>query len=310
MHLSEYYLKWIQNYKKETVRKVTYEKYEMTGRWLQKLEPTIDISEFTRIYYQSLISTYSKNHAHSTVVDFHRQIRSCVLDALDDEIIRKDFTRRISLGGTSCIKKVTFLEEEDAKLFRQSLKVENQDTLNWDHFLLLLLNTGLRFSEALALTKKDFDFCKLTIHVTKSYNYKDKGLLTDRFQPTKNESSVREIALDLKMAWISRPLIDSISHSKPIWPYLYISEKGRIFNSTINNKIKVHCQSMGIPIITSHGLRHTHASILIAKGVSIQAVSKRLGHSNTMVTQSTYIHLLKSAEIKANEQITSILVNW
>lgn len=83
-----------------------------------------------------------------------------------------------------------------------------------------------------------------------------------------------------------------------------------IYNSTINNRLKKYCQLAKIPIITLHGLRHTHASVLIANGISIQVVAKRLGHANSITTQNTYIHLLKSTEQKANEKITSILINW
>ena len=174
----------------------------------------------------------------------------------------------------------------------------------------MLLTTGLIFSEALALTKNDFDFQNLVIHVTKSYNYQKKGFVNHRFQPTKNESSIRTIALDLKTAWILRPIVENIDHTMPIFPSIEGEGHPVIYNSTINNRLKKYCQLAKVPIITLHGLRHTHASVLIANGISIQVVAKRLGHANSITTQNTYIHLLKSTEQKANEKITSILINW
>lgn len=309
MYLSTYYKEWVQCNKKDVVRDVTLAKYRMTGRWLESLEPKKDLSELSRQDYQTIIRAYAAKHAHQTVVDFHRQIRSCLLDALDDEIITKDITRRVQLGGLKVNASVKHLEEDEAKLLMKCLEIKYQSALNWDHFILLLITTGIRFSEALALTKEDFDFEKLAINITKSYDYKKKTQKI-RFQPTKNTSSIRCVSLDLKTAWILRPLIEKQKDKMPIWPQLCGVGHPPVFNSTINNRLKKRCLSANIPVITLHGLRHTHASVLIAKGVSIQAVAKRLGHANTITTQSTYIHLLKTAEKKANEQIASILINW
>ena len=308
MKLSEYYDKWIVTYKKNNVRPVTYQKYVMTGKSLKEIEPNCEISKIDRGIYQELINKYAETHEHLTVMDFHRQIKSSVLDALDEGIIDRDFTRRVQIGGKPKAKKLKkFLEEDEVKLFIADLNV-NVKELNWDHFLLLLINTGLRYAEALALTPNDFDFEQRTVEVNKSYDYKSK-VKSNRFQPTKNVSSNRTISLDLKTAWILRPLIEKLNPIEPIFPYWHGGGHVIIYNSTINGIIARHCDKAGINRITVHGLRHTHASLLIAKKVSIQAVAKRLGHANTITTQSTYIHPLKTAMKEADERIESILVN-
>jgi len=66
----------------------------------------------------------------------------------------------------------------------------------------------------------------------------------------------------------------------------------RIFNSTVNNRLKVLCQKAEIPSIMVHSLRHTHASLLIFAGVSIASVARRLGHSSMTTTQETYLHII------------------
>lgn len=308
MKLSEYYDKWIIAYKKNNVRPVTYQKYIMTGKSLKEIEPNCDISEFDRPRYQELINKYAEIHEHLTVMDFHRQIRASVLDAVDEGVIERDFTRRVQIGGKPKAKKIKkFLEEDEAKLFIADLKVNTKE-LNWDHFLLLLINTGLRYAEGLALTPNDFDFDNRTVEVNKSYDYKSK-IKVNRFQPTKNLSSNRIISLDLKTAWILRPIIEKLNPTEPIFPYWHGGGHVVIYNSTINDIIARHCENIGVEKITVHGLRHSHASLLIAKKVSIQAVAKRLGHANTITTQSTYIHPLKTAMKEADERIESILVN-
>lgn len=71
-----------------------------------------------------------------------------------------------------------------------------------------------------------------------------------------------------------------------------------IFNSTINNILNRHCTDLGIPVITIHGLRHTHASLLLFGGVSIASVAKRLGHSSMNTTEKTYLHIIQELENK------------
>jgi integrase len=59
-----------------------------------------------------------------------------------------------------------------------------------------------------------------------------------------------------------------------------------------------HCKAAGVPVITIHGLRHTHASILLFAGVSIASVARRLGHSSMNTTQKTYLHIIQELENK------------
>lgn len=57
------------------------------------------------------------------------------------------------------------------------------------------------------------------------------------------------------------------------------------------------------PPISVHGLRHTHASLLILTGVSIASIAKRLGHANMTTTQQTYLHIIKELENQDTDKI-------
>lgn len=59
-----------------------------------------------------------------------------------------------------------------------------------------------------------------------------------------------------------------------------------------------HCKECNIPVISIHGLRHTHASLLLFTGVSIASVARRLGHSSMTTTQKTYLHIIQELENK------------
>ena len=59
-----------------------------------------------------------------------------------------------------------------------------------------------------------------------------------------------------------------------------------------------HLTKADIPVISVHGLRHTHASLLLFAGVSIASVAQRLGHSSMTTTQKTYLHIIQELENK------------
>lgn len=67
------------------------------------------------------------------------------------------------------------------------------------------------------------------------------------------------------------------------------------------------CWEAGVHRVTVHGLRHTHASILIANRVSIQSVAKRLGHGDTETTQRVYIHLLDELAQEDDNKIMTVM---
>lgn len=62
------------------------------------------------------------------------------------------------------------------------------------------------------------------------------------------------------------------------------------------NVLERHCNRAKIPVISVHGLRHTHASVLLFAGVSIARVARRLGHSSMTTTQKTYLHIIQELE--------------
>ena len=72
----------------------------------------------------------------------------------------------------------------------------------------------------------------------------------------------------------------------------------KIYNSTVNGVLERRCKKAGIPVITIHGLRHTHASLLLFGEVSIASVAKRLGHSSMNTTEKTYLHIIQELENK------------
>lgn len=293
----EYFEEWVHLYKEGAVRSVTLRKYEVAQRYLEELVPNMKLNELDRKSYQKLLNEYALTHEKQTTMDFHHQVKGAILDAVDEGLIEINPTRKIIIKGKKpAKKKPKFLNQFEVQALLKQLDLTG--TINWDWFILLVTKTGLRFSEALALTPNDFDFSKQQVVINKSWNYKGTQ---GRFQPTKNASSIRKVQLDWKTAMQFSQLIKSLNPEKPI----FVSK--RVFNSTINNRLKVLCMQANIPIVTVHSLRHTHASLLIFSGVSIASVAKRLGHSSMTTTQETYLHIIQELENQDNEKIMRCL---
>ena len=283
----EYYAKWITVYKKGAIRQVTLDKYLMTLKWLEKLIPDLQVRDLNRIAYQQLLNDYAEYQERQTTMDFHHQLKGAILDAVDEGLIERDPTRKaIIKGKTPSAKKIKYLNQFELHTLLASLELK--DEVNWDYFILLVAKTGMRFSEALALTPKDFDFYHQTLSISKTWDYKGKG----GFQPTKNKSSVRKIQIDWQTVIRFSELVKNLPEDQPIFV------RGKVYNSTVNDVLCRYCERCSIPVISVHGLRHTHASLLLFTGVSIASVARRLGHSSMTTTQKTYLHIIQELENK------------
>ncbi len=284
----EYYAQWIKVYKEGAIRKVTMDKYLLTLSWIKQLAPELKVGELSRITYQQLLNDYAEKHERQTTMDFHHQIKGAILDAVDEGLIERDPTRKaIIKGKTPRQKKIKYLNQFELHKLLSSLSLGEE--LNWDWFILLVAKTGMRFSEALAITPKDFDFSKQSLSINKTWDYKGDG----GFLPTKNQSSVRKIQIDWQLIIQFSTLVKGLPEDKPI----FISDS-KVYNSTVNDILTRHCKKAEIPVISVHGLRHTHASLLLFAGVSIASVAQRLGHSSMTTTQKTYLHIIQELENK------------
>lgn len=294
----EYYKQWITVYKEGAIRSVTMNKYNMAYQWLLKLAPEIKISDLDRISYQKILNDYASVHERQTTMDFHHHLKCAILDAVDEGLIPRDPTRKAIIKGMHPrAKKPKYLNQYELHKLIDDLDLTPEINMDW--LILLIAKTGMRFSEALGLTPGDFDLAHQTLSVSKTWDYKGAG----GFLPTKNQSSIRKIPLDWQTVIQFAELLKNIPEDKPI----FVTKK--IYNSTVNDLLERHCRNAEIPTISVHGLRHTHASLLLFAGVSIASVARRLGHSNITTTQKTYLHIIQELESKDIDIIMRSLSN-
>lgn len=298
-----YYAQWVQIYKEGAIREVTLAKYKMTQVWVEKLIPALRLCDMNRVTYQQLINDYAQSHERQTTMDFHHQLKGAVLDAVDEGFIERDPTRKVIIKGKTPVnKKRKYLNQFELHTLLGSLNLGNK--ASWDWFILLVAKTGMRFSEALALTPMDFDFAHQTLSISKTWNYKGGS----GFQPTKNKSSVRKIQIDWQTVMQFATLTKELPQDEPIFVKKMDCYEP-IYNSTVNGIMERYCKKLDIPVISIHGLRHTHASILLFAGVSIGSVARRLGHASMTTTQKTYLHVIQELENQDVDLVMRSLAN-
>lgn len=296
--LVNYYERWIKTYKLNAVSSITYNKYQNTAKHAHKLFGNLKLKELTKLTYQEKLNEFAKTHAHRTVSCLHKQLRACILEALDDHIITMDPTRKAVITGHTLPKIAKSLNYNDWASLITHLNTDRIDELT----IYLAAVTGMRYGEIVGLTIQDLDLRRGIISVNKTWDYKYKT----GFMKTKTTNSIRKIAIDHTTVTL---IIHYLTIHKPSKNQpLLMNTRGHILVSAeINTALTEKLKSLSLPRITFHGLRHTHASILLYKGVSILSVSRRLGHSNVTTTQSTYLHIIKELESQDKNKIISIL---
>lgn len=300
-----YFDNWVKLYKSKLSGSTKYN-YQYTLKAIKGYFGNTPLQKIKRHDYQAFLNEFGSTKSRETVEKVHSHIRACVQDAREEEIVRHDFTRKAKLTWTVQSKK----PNEKHLNFNESQMLINTLFKNLDqgliYYLILLgLTTGLRFSELVGLTTKDFDFHNNTINIEKTWGYMKRSELG--FGKTKNEKSNRIIKVDIRTMVAFRNLFKVMpSNLNHLVFYNQNSKYKVISNTTANNMLKKLLSELNIESITMHGLRHTHASVLLYKNVSIHYVSERLGHSDIDTTLKKYAHLLTEKRIEDEQETIKI----
>lgn len=164
----------------------------------------------------------------------------------------------------------------------------------YEAFFRTLYLIGCRRGEANALTWRDVDLAAGTIRINKSLTTKVKNTPYKVTTP-KNGASNRT----LKIPPAFCRYLSSYKERMGVIDPQYITKDAFVFGGTtplppssVDHLFKKTIRTTGVPEIRIHDLRHSCASLLISKGVSIVAVSRYLGHTNTQQTLNTYSHMM------------------
>ena len=173
----------------------------------------------------------------------------------------------------------------------------------------VLLFTGLRSGEMLALSWQDIDFDRMTISV--SHNLADVGGKHWLATP-KTESSIRTIGMSKALADIFREqkayqeqLIGALGLKFAHPEMVFTSANGNFRDrSALRTSFKRFFKGTEFEYLTLHQLRHCNATLLLNSGVDLKVVSEHLGHSDIGVTANIYADVLKSTKTKVADLVS------
>lgn len=180
------------------------------------------------------------------------------------------------------IKHESYLEVEDINKLLNII----DDYINYCAFRVLIY-TGLRRGELLALEWNDIDFKNNTINVNKTLTHgRDYKIIVNS---TKTQSSIRVVDIDDEtLNYLKKLKLQT--KSKLVFPN---SKGGYQRLSNLQDRLNRYCKKANINKIRVHDLRHTHASLLFASGSNAKEVQERLGHTDIKTTLNIYTHLTK-----------------
>ncbi|MCE4992093.1 MULTISPECIES: tyrosine-type recombinase/integrase [Staphylococcus] len=290
---SQYLKEWKEIYIKDYVGAKTYNNYDRYCSKVEKYFKEKPINKVTRNEYQLFITSFKNSLSQDQLGRLNQFIKKAVSTAIFDGLLTKDFTFNVKIESSKPpIKKETdkYFNIDELKQIKTYYLNKTRYYSASTHLILLMIETGGRFSDCINLTRKDINEANSTIFLN----------------GTKNKSAARTVTVSKSLIKLLINYIDN--HTTSIEGYVFVNKGKQITNSTVNKSIREACSQLSIDRnITSHAFRHTHASLLIHEGLNIYYISKRLGHSSIDITLKDYGHLLKETYEKDNKKALKII---
>lgn len=307
MSFGDYYEKWIDTYKRPAAKKHTVDTYLNSLRLVRSYFKRTALKDVTRAQYQGFMNEYGSSHRINTSKKLNSQVRSAVADAVIEKIIDRDFTYRVKVTGKDPKSTDTkFLKINEYNLLRDYL-IEHAGFDNMSQAILLFqLETGTRFEEACGMTWDHIDFDKGLVTIDRQWDANKK-----EFGKTKGNGGADGVITipPAFMDWLLKLKEQAEKYFSPN-KYMEFNPQQLVFfskryginrNDSVNQILENICQKLNIRVVTTHAMRHTHASVLIMKGATFPYVQHRLRHKNLQTTINTYVHLVEEKNGESNK---------
>lgn len=318
-----YFNSWINTFKIGKHSASTDRWYKTAAGYIEEYFSGTPIGKINRVSYQQFIDwlgttprgKFKKPLSKSTVSRVNAYVRTVVKDAIEDGAIARDFTRRVELGGREGKpESEKYLSLADFHNVIKLAKHRADMRHMADYVLIFQAYTGARYEEALGLSWDRVDFDNMTVKFDRSWNYKSRKQFNS-FGGLKNDPSYRTIAISQTLADVLRRL--QVEQTLMFQAQKFKDPDNLVFrnanhrmgdNAGANDTLRRLCVASNTKnVITTHGLRHTHGSVLIYEGVDLLSVSRRLGHGNIQTTADTYVHEIDEMKARDDKKITDIL---
>jgi integrase len=311
--LGEFLDRWLRDWATINVGAKTRERYEeLISAHVQPYINAIPIQKLQPVHlaglYAKLLREGNKQRglkagtglAARTVGNVHRAIHKALKVGVDWGIIQRN-AAEVARPPKVDHKELEILSAEQAATLLQKLKGRPLYPI-----VVLGLATGMRRGELLALRWRDVDLDGAKLRVEQSLEQTKAGL---RFKAPKTKHGRRTISLAPSVAAGLRTHWKQQQEDRLRFGLGKAPEDALVFPkwdgaprvpTTTSTEWTRTLAQLGLPGVSLHVLRHTHASQLIASGIDVLTISRRLGHGSPTITLSVYGHLFNTNDQAAD----------
>lgn len=283
---------WMTNYKQKSVKPATYDRLETSYMLMSKYYIFYEKAEnLTTDKIQRYINQLAEDgYSLSTIKKQYHLISAFISYANVNGIIFRPLHKGVNLPSRSSIHSENrsveaYTQYEQTKLYSVLSTLEKPAYAA----AILMMETGMRIGEVLALSWSDIDWNRRAVRINKTVvrlgNHNKEYVQNE----PKSYSSIRTVPLSARAYDLLREIQDDS------W-YVIHDEFGRILSyEAVRWQITQACKKANVKYRGQHVFRHTFATNCYNRGCDVKILSKLLGHADVSVTYNTYIHLFGDA---------------
>ena len=257
----------------------------------------LNINEINPILIKEFIKQMQdKGRQNSTINKYVKFISAIYNFMIDSDAATRNPVARIKPLKEIKNDKIRALSTQEVQALLSKTKVVYPD---FYPMLFTALFTGMRRGELLALTWDSINWVKGKITVDK--NYVNGRLGTPKSSKTRYVDMSDELARVLKQWRLACPC----GELNLVFPN---SEgKYQSADNMIKRRFNKVLDGAGVARVRFHDLRHTYASLLLAKDMNIKYIQKQMGHASFEITMNTYAHLMPEVYATSEMKINNLI---
>lgn len=302
--VAAYLDEWLERGVKERCAPRTLATYADGTRHARRAFGSTYLSDLSPRQIEALYRDLAARFAPSTVHAIHRYLHAALNRAVKWGYLAQSPMARVDTPSLFTPERQTLTADEALRAL--AWVQERSPAIHIGLHLALFL--GLRRSEISGLQWQDIDEDALMIHVRRT-RQRSKG--REFLGPTKTPQSARSIRADedtmaMLHGWKTLHKEHHLMRGEPWSEQMFVYRQlhgAPCDGGSMARKIGYAETALGLPHVTLHDLRHTHATLLLEAGVPLKTVSARLGHSSIRITGDVYAHVTARMQDEAVEAL-------
>jgi integrase len=295
--VSQFVERWLRDWAASNVSNKTFTRYEqllrkhLCARWGNSPVQRLRAGDLQAVY----AAMAQEGLADQTRLHVHRVIHRMLRHAQQWGVVVVNVAAAVDAPRVKA-REIEVLDPPQVQAVLQTLRGRPLYTV-----AAVLLGTGLRRGELLALRWADVDLDSATLRVEQALEETKRGGLV--FKAPKTRHGRRTVTLPPSTVSVLRDHWKTQQELRLALGFGRTSADGLVFADwdgsprlphTLTQQWRKAMRRTGLSRVSLHSLRHTHASTLIASGLDVLTISRRLGHATPVLTLGTYGHLFKT----------------